>query len=295
MKALVGSLLEKKCSRVVNHVEVKADGTEEQTKKTVEFQLSRPSLRIILSALTTCLTNAQREDGLLPSNPALALGKFTSTAKNRHESIDPLTTQEVPVFLQAVRETAPEFLPLFTVLIHCGLRSGEAAGLTWNDVDFTGKYLFIRQTWTPSGRVEKPKNGKERKVDLSDAAMATLQAHRRKLQKDCLKEGEPLPKWVFPNGEGKPHNMTNVRNRVFYRALQKAGLHRRPLHSTRHTFATLLLNQGESPVYVKDQMGHSSIKVTVDSYGKWIRSDDRRAVNKLPSIDSATPAAAATS
>ena len=61
--------------------------------------------------------------------------------------------------------------------------------------------------------------------------------------------------------------MTKVRNRIFYRACDKAGLHRRPLHSTRHTFATLLLNQGESPVYVKDQMGHSSIKITVDVYG----------------------------
>ena len=78
--------------------------------------------------------------------------------------------------------------------------------------------------------------------------------------------------------------MTNVRNRIFYRALEKAGLHRRPLHSTRHTFATLLLNQGESPVYVKDQCGHSSIKITVDVYGKWIRTPDRRAVNLLPSL-----------
>jgi integrase len=122
-------------------------------------------------------------------------------------------------------------------------------------------------------------------VDLSDAAIAALKAHRAKLAAEFLKKGESLPEWVFPNREGKPHNMTNVRNRIFYRALEKAGLHRRPLHSTRHTFATLLLNQGESPVYVKDQCGHSSIKVTVYVYGKWIRTPDRRAVNRLPSLD----------
>jgi len=293
MTALVESLMNKKMSRVLNLIEENADGTTTKTKKPVEFKLSRPSLRIILSALTTCLTNAQREDGLIPTNPALALGQFTVNAKNRHEGIDPLTLEEVPVFLQALRQVAPGFVPMFTVLIHCGLRSGEAAGLTWGDVDFKNRYLYIRQTWTPAGRLEKPKNGKERKVDLSDAAIASLEAHRVKLQKGYLKEGEAMPDWVFPNSDGKPFNMTNVRNRVFHVVLKKAGLHRRPLHSTRHTFATLLLNQGEFPVYVKEQMGHSSIKVTVDTYGKWIRTDDRRAVNKLPSIDSKVAATAA--
>ena len=117
---------------------------------------------------------------------------------------------------------------MFMVLIHCGLRSGEAAGLTWGDVDFKSRYLFIRQTWLPSGKLEKTKNGKDRKVDLSDAAIATLQAHRVKLQKEYFKEGETMPEWVFPNTEGRPFNMTNVRNRVFHVALKKAGLYKRP-------------------------------------------------------------------
>jgi integrase len=48
----------------------------------------------------------------------------------------------------------------------------------------------------------------------------------------------------------------------------------------------LLLQQGESPVYVKEQMGHSSIMVTVDTYKHWIPSANRAAVNKLPSLTS---------
>ena len=284
LKALVGFLVEKKCSRVLNVKEKDANGNEITVKKTVEFNLAKPSLRIILSALTTCLTNAQREDGLIPSNPALALGKFIKQAKPRHERIDPFTPEEVPVFLDAVRQVASEYLCMFIVLIHTGLRSGECAGLQWPDVDFRNRYVLVRRTLTPRGRLKVPKNGKERKVDLSDAAIAALKTRRAALQAEYLKEGEPLPEWVFPNREDKPHNMTNVRNRIFHRALSKAGLHRRPLHSTRHTFATLLLNQGESPVYVKEQCGHSSIKITVDVYGKWIRTPDRRAVNLLPSL-----------
>jgi integrase len=41
-------------------------------------------------------------------------------------------------------------------------------------------------------------------------------------------------------------------------------------HSLRHTFASLLLQQGESPVYVQRQLGHASIKLTVDTDGKWL-------------------------
>ena len=74
MTALVEFLMNKTMSRVVNQVEEKADGTAVKTRKVIEFKLSRPSLRIILSALTTCLANAHREDELIPSNPALAPG-----------------------------------------------------------------------------------------------------------------------------------------------------------------------------------------------------------------------------
>jgi integrase len=52
-------------------------------------------------------------------------------------------------------------------------------------------------------------------------------------------------------------------------------------HKSRHTFATHLLWQDESPVYVKEQLGHSSIRITVDVYGNSIRRDNKRAVDHL--------------
>ena len=48
----------------------------------------------------------------------------------------------------------------------------------------------------------------------------------------------------------------------------------------RHTYASLLLSQGESPVYVKEQLGHHSIQITVDTYGHLIPSINRQAVNR---------------
>jgi len=62
----------------------------------------------------------------------------------------------------------------------------------------------------------------------------------------------------------------NLRNRVFYKCLEKAGVRRVRFHDLRHTYASLLLQQGESPQYVQSQLGHSSIQVTVDIYGHLI-------------------------
>ena len=70
--------------------------------------------------------------------------------------------------------------------------------------------------------------------------------------------------------------------RVFVRLLKRAklALHFSP-HSLRHTFASLLLQQGESAVYVQRQLGHASIKLTVDTYGKWLPMGNKAAVDRL--------------
>ena len=59
----------------------------------------------------------------------------------------------------------------------------------------------------------------------------------------------------------------------------------------RHTFASLLLQNRESPAYVKEQMGHSSIQVTVDVYGHLIPGANRQAVDRLDDATGRNPRA----
>ena len=60
-------------------------------------------------------------------------------------------------------------------------------------------------------------------------------------------------------------------------------------HDLRHTFASMLIQNGESLVYVRDQLGHSSIQVTVDIYGHLVPGSNREAVDRL---DDAAPRSA---
>jgi integrase len=62
-------------------------------------------------------------------------------------------------------------------------------------------------------------------------------------------------------------------------------LRRIRFHNLRHTFASLLIQNGEPLAYVKDQFGHSSIKITVDVYAHLVPGSNRQAVNRLPHID----------
>ncbi len=66
--------------------------------------------------------------------------------------------------------------------------------------------------------------------------------------------------WLFQTPVGTQIDPSNLR-KIFNRLLVEAKLRRVRFHDLRHTFASLLLRQGESPVYVKEQMGHSSINV----------------------------------
>src|SRR5215510_13495943 len=113
-----------------------------------------------------------------------------------HE-IQPLTHEEVPIFLEAASNHFPEYFPLFLCAIHTGMRSGELAGLQWGDIDFSGKFIVVRRNYT-RGRIEKTKTDQIRRVDLSDALLQELQELKRKRQAQYLARGKnEIPEWVF--------------------------------------------------------------------------------------------------
>ena len=66
--------------------------------------------------------------------------------------------------------------------------------------------------------------------------------------------------------------------------MKKANIRPIRIHYIRHTYASLLLQAGESMLYVRDQLGHSSIRITVDTYGHLIPGGNKEAVDKLDDI-----------
>ncbi len=128
----------------------------------------------------------------------------------------------------------------------------------------------------------KGKSGHGRTVDMSRQLAGVLRHLYVERKAETLRREWPdVPPWVFCSETGTPLNKSNAR-RAFNRLLKRADLpaHFSP-HCLRHTFASLLLQQGESPVYVQRQLGHASIKLTVDTYGNWLPMGNKAAVDRL--------------
>ncbi|HKA53823.1 MAG TPA: site-specific integrase [Candidatus Binatia bacterium] len=100
-------------------------------------------------------------------------------------------------------------------------------------------------------------------------------AHQALALDERSRRGCSLARW------GTMLNPDNFRHRVWFKLLEKAGLRRIRIHDLRHTFASLLIQQGESLAYVKEQMGHHSIRVTVDMYGHLVPGGNKAAVDRL--------------
>ncbi len=248
------------------------------TPATPPRKTSARTVQHMLCVLSS-LFNQAIEDGLVQHNPALKPGKILKV-KAKAADVNPLTREEEAAFLTAVQERCVGYYPFFLTLLRTGCRLGEALALQPGDLDFRGRFIEIRRNFT-NGRLTTPKNGKTRRVDMSARLADVLQQHLVNQELEALGQERQKPEWVFTNETHTMLDPDNVRKRVFYKLLEKTGLRRIRIHDLRHTVATRLLMNGESPAYVKEQMGHSSIQITVDLYCHWLPSSNRQAVDRL--------------
>jgi integrase len=241
--------------------------------------LSPKTVTNIKALISSILSNAV-EDELIAINPAIRMGKFIKN-KDRKSNVNFLTREEAQLFLEAVGKHFPRYYPFFLCALRTGMRLGELRALEWGDVDFQGGFIEVRRAYV-RGAITTPKNGKSRRIDMSRQLAETLKSLLVERKREALAKGwGEIPGQVFVNEDGGIIHEANLRNRVFFKALTKAGLRRIRIHDLRHTFASLLLQNGESIVYVKDQLGHSSISITVDIYGHLVPGANRQAVDRL--------------
>ncbi len=263
----------------------------------IEAGLSRSTIRNIIAPLREMYNHAI-DDGVASFNPATRVGRFNKRTGEGKKN-NPLTRQELAIFLQTAKDNMPHYYPLFLCAVRAGLREGELIGLKPCDLDFNGRFIEVQRSIS-RGKVTTPKNGKTRRVDMSLQLTNTLDALVANRKAEALKReyekpqkerrsdsgilSEVMEGWLFMNPNGRQLDPNNMRKHVFYRCLDLAELRRVRFHDLRHTYASLLIQQGESLVYVKDQLGHHSIQITVDIYGHLVPGGNRQAVDRLDDV-----------
>jgi len=250
--------------------------------------LSAETIRRIHNILHSALKQAVRE-GLIQRNPADAV----EPPKLVKQEIRPLEKEAVTRFLEAIRDD--RLYALFVMAVGTGVRRGELLALRWEDVNLvkgtaTVKRTVarVRQEGGPTKTkliFKEPKRGKFRTVPLAGFVLQALREHKKRQAQEKLFFGQAYQDngLVFATEDGRPIDPRNFTRR-YTGLLQRAGIEHTRFHNWRHTFATILLEQGEHPKVVQEMLGHARINITLDTYSHIMPGMMEAAAEKLDAV-----------
>lgn len=255
-------------------------------------------IKRVTVSLGSILADAQGR-GLVVRNAVHELSKARSGTKASEKrakaklrvGVDIPTNDETRKILEAA---TGRYRPLIITMIFTGIRSSEARGLRWEDVDLKRGLLHIRQRADRYGEVGMPKSeAGQRTVPLPPMVINTL----KEWNLACPASDAGL---VFPNQAGNIEFHQNMLHRGLWATQIAAGLSvdtgkkdkdGEPIlepkytgfHALRHWYASWCINRKVdgglelTAKAVQTRMGHSSIQVTFDTYGHLFPSADEGA------------------
>ena len=216
---------------------------------------------------------------MMKSNPA----RSATPPRIEDKEVEVWSEKEVEAFLDEVKDH--RYYPVYYLTLNTGLSRGEVLGLRWSDLDLNERAIYVRQALVVQNGKAVIKGlktrSRKRKIAISQRVAETLKFHRKRqaAELEVINNENNL---VFINQLGKRIYPTNL-IRHFKNTIHKLGLKDIPFHGLRHTHATDLLKKGVHPEIVRERLGHSSIKVTIDTYSHVTMDMQKDIIDKLES------------
>lgn len=212
--------------------------------------VGKPTVQESLALLSQMMEAAQRHQ-LITTDPTSLVRAPTP---ERH--VDRfLSREEADRLLKEFKGTD---LLLVKLMLYCGLRFQEAAGLRRFRVDFLRKRLQVARVQPRKGDEKRPKSDAgTRPVPLTDELVADLSLHIP----------SPDDGLVITGRDGGRVRSENWRKRVWLPAIQRAGLQdpQPTPHDLRHTYGSWLAEKNVPPHQIAALMGHASLR-SVERY-----------------------------
>ncbi len=232
--------------------------------------ISNATIQKIHNILHKALDNAVKT-GLMVNNPL----SMVERPKVQRRGMTTMTVTDIHILLEYAR-TSP-YHSLYYTLIFTGMRRGEALALKWGDVDLLllkisiNKSLSYLNTPKDGDRIllKTPKTAKSRRyISITPSNAVVLREHHQKQNETRQSLGLPLltdNDFVFATYDGKPY-LPNSITHAWIKLTRRCGLPGIRLHDCRHTYATQLMSQNVHPSIVANQLGHASVRTTLDLY-----------------------------
>lgn len=166
------------------------------------------------------------------------------------------TPDQIAAMLDAADADTRVFL---RVAISTGARLGELSGLRWSDVDPAAGIVTIAQQFTGGAFAELKSDNARRRIPLPLEVLKDLKLWKLR----CPYSEQGL---VFPSPEGSPLDASNFHRRVWRPVLKAAQLPHGRFHALRHSFASALITDNQSPKLVQTLQWHHSAAFTMDVY-----------------------------
>jgi integrase len=172
-----------------------------------------------------------------------------------------LTAEEIQATLDQI--PAP-WRTLFACVAVTGLRSGEALGLRWKNIDWHAETLSVTHSLWRSQLVTPKTKKSIRTLHMPDALRRLLEAHY------ASSGFTDLDDYVFCKADGSPCDPNYLRKEVLYPAMDTAGIKRSSraygFHLFRHSAATIAHAETQNLKGTQDLLGHSRMSTTSDIY-----------------------------
>ncbi|MGP1561007.1 MAG: site-specific integrase [Helicobacteraceae bacterium] len=160
-----------------------------------------------------------------------------------------------------------QFKNFVTVGFFAGMRLGEISALKWEDVDLTNNKILVRRAINSFGKEDTTKTGAERLIDILPPVAQAL--------KDQLARTGKFRSYVFyRNGGFIPFVYFQY---WWFKTLRELGIKREVMYAMRHSFASIMISEGEDILWVSQMLGHSNLSTTFRSYAKFIKQEVKRA------------------
>ena len=183
---------------------------------------------------------------------------------------DHLTGQKKAYF----EKTRNRDLAILTLLLGTGIRVSECVGLDINDVDFENNRLSISKTYYRSGGediITTPKTEQSvRTIELPEFLTKEIKDYTDRVY--GMEDDDRL----FPI-------VAEAVQRKFRRHIEKAGVKKIRVHALRHSHCAYLIHQGVAPLVIKERLGHTDIKITLNTYGHLYPNQQRQVADMLNS------------